>query len=180
MRLESALLTTVFLLLELLVHIAFPGTVNVRFGDPECQVLCKRMKTDMLELLYRAATDKLGSDGFQMEWHPFSSVVVVLATEGYPGNYAKGSIIRGLEEANAIEGVTVYHAGTAEDSRGNVVSSGGRVLGVTANGSSILDAQTRAYSGVDAIDWPEGFCRRDIGWRAVSREQGVDVAAFAP
>lgn len=154
-------------------------TVNVRFGDPECQVLCKRLKTDMLELLYRGATDTLGSDGFELEWHPFSSVVVVLATEGYPGNYSKGSVIKGLEQANALEGVTVYHAGTSHDASGNLVASGGRVLGVTSNGSSILDAQTRAYAGVDVIDWPEGFCRRDIGWRAIAREKETDVAAFA-
>jgi phosphoribosylamine---glycine ligase len=147
--------------------------VNVRFGDPECQVLCKRLKTDMVELLYRAATDTLGADGFALEWHPFSSVVVVLATKGYPGSYARGSEIRGLDAANALAGVTVFHAGTARGADGRVVAAGGRVLGVTADGSSILDAQRRAYAGVDAIDWPEGFCRRDIGWRAVARERGA-------
>jgi phosphoribosylamine---glycine ligase len=192
---------------------------NVRFGDPECQVLCKRLKTDMVELLYRAATDRLGEDGFAPEWYPFSSVVVVLAASGYPGAYRKGSVIRGLAAANALEGVTVYHAGTARgggvdgardsisgaatagtsgtaaDSSGRahhgaaddrneeqcvVVSAGGRVLGVTANGRSILEAQTRAYRGVDAIDWPEGFCRRDIGWRAIAREQEDVTATVFP
>lgn len=146
-------------------------TVNVRFGDPECQVLCKRLKTDMMELLYRAATDTLSRDNFALEWHPFSSVVVVLATQGYPGSYAKGSTIGGLAAANALDGVTVFHAGTGKAPDGTIVAAGGRVLGVTADGSSIEDAQRRAYAGVDAIDWPEGFCRRDIGWRAVARER---------
>lgn len=134
-------------------------------------MLCKRLKSDMVELLYRAATDTLSKDSFALEWHPFSSVVVVLATKGYPGAYEKGSTIGGLEAANALDGVTVFHAGTAEGPDGSIVASGGRVLGVAADGSSIEDAQRRVYTGVDAIDWPEGFCRRDIGWRAVARER---------
>lgn len=144
---------------------------NVRFGDPECQVLCKRMKTDMLELLYRTAKGTLARDGFKLEWDPLSAVVVVLATQGYPGKYEKGSVIRKLDDADRIDGVTVYHAGTAKEENGEFVSAGGRVLGVTATGRSIGDAQRVAYQGVDAIDWPEGFCRRDIGWRAVAREK---------
>lgn len=144
---------------------------NVRFGDPECQVLCKRLRTDMLELLYRTAQGTLADDGFVLEWDPLSAVIVVLATEGYPGAYKKGSVIQGIEAANSIDGVTVFHAGTARSESGEVVAAGGRVLGVTASGSTILEAQTRAYKGVDAIDWPESFCRRDIGWRAVAREQ---------
>jgi phosphoribosylamine---glycine ligase len=135
------------------------------------------MKTDMLELLYRASTDTLGADGFSLEWHPFSSVVVVLATEGYPGAYKKGSVIKGLDAANSMAGVTVFHAGTAAREDGSVIAVGGRVLGVTADGESIADAQRRAYAGVDAIKWPEGFCRRDIGWRAVAREQQAQTAA---
>lgn len=125
----------------------------------------------MVELLYRAATDTLSQDNFSLQWHPSSSVVVVLATRGYPGAYPKGSTIRGLGVANALDGVTVYHAGTARGSDGVIKAAGGRVLAVTADGSSIEDAQRRAYAGVDAIDWPEGFCRRDIGWRAVARER---------
>ena len=143
---------------------------NVRFGDPECQVLCKRMNTDMLELLYRTAKGTLGRDGFKLEWDPLSAVIVVLATKGYPGKYAKGSTIRNLDAANSIDGVTVYHAGTAKNEEGDFVSAGGRVLGVTATGTSISDAQRVAYEGVDVIDWSEGFCRRDIGWRAIARE----------
>jgi phosphoribosylamine---glycine ligase len=134
----------------------------------------------MLELLYRAATDTLGSDEFALEWHPFSSVVVVLAAAGYPGAYLKGTTIRGIEAANAIDGVTVYHAGTTEGKNGEIVSAGGRVLGVTANGGSILEAQTRAYEGVDTIDWPESFCRRDIGWRAIARDQESIVETVLP
>lgn len=148
---------------------------NVRFGDPECQVLCERMRSDMLELLYRTAEGKL--DGFELEWDPLSAVVVVVATSGYPGAYKKGSVIRGIEKADAISGVKVYHAGTSHNERKEFVASGGRVLGVTATGKTIREAQSTAYAGVDAIDWPEGFCRRDIGWRAIAREQKVITPA---
>lgn len=144
---------------------------NVRFGDPECQVLCKRMKSDMLEVLYRTASGTLEQDDFQLEWDPLSAVIVVLATTGYPGSYKKGSVIRNISDADAIHGVTVYHAGTAKSKDGEFVAAGGRVLGVTATAKDIRDAQRVAYEGIDVIDWPEGFCRRDIGWRAVTREQ---------
>lgn len=154
--------------------------VNVRFGDPECQVLCSRMKTDMLEVLYRAATDKLSSDGFAIEWHPFSSVVVVMATKGYPGSYRKGSVISNIDKAESLKGVSIYHAGTKADENGRIVAAGGRVLGVTAVGSSIRDAQERAYAAVDTIDWADGYCRRDIGWRAVQREQETAGSSLVP
>lgn len=144
---------------------------NVRFGDPECQVLCKRMKSDMLELLYRTASGTLARDGFELVWDSLSAVVVVLATKGYPGAYKKGSIIRKVEEAGRIEGVTVYHAGTKMSEDGEFVAAGGRVLGVTATGATIADAQRTVYEAVDTIDWSEGFCRRDIGWRAIAREK---------
>lgn len=144
---------------------------NVRFGDPECQVLCQRLKTDMLELLYRAAKGDLGKDDFSLEWDERSSMIVVVATNGYPGSYEKGSVIRNIDAVDAMEGVNVYHAGTAKSDGGEIVADGGRVLGVTAMGDSILQAQKAAYRAVDAIDWPEGFCRRDIGWRAIAREE---------
>ena len=144
---------------------------NVRFGDPECQVLSTRMKSDMLELLYRTATGRLSEKNFMLEWDPLSAVVVVLATRGYPGSYPKGSVIRGIEAAEEIPGVTVYHAGTELSSNGEFTANGGRVLGITATGKTILDAQRTAYEGVDSVDWPEGFCRRDIGWRAILREE---------
>eukprot|EP00177_Eucheuma_denticulatum_P000373 GFKZ01000636.1.p2 GENE.GFKZ01000636.1~~GFKZ01000636.1.p2 ORF type:complete len:505 (+),score=74.65 GFKZ01000636.1:118-1632(+) len=144
---------------------------NVRFGDPECQVLCKRMKSDLLELLYRTSKGSLAEDGFMLEWDPLSAVVIVLATRGYPGAYKKGSLIQGIEKANELDGVTVYHAGTKKSADGKFLASGGRVLGVTATGASIAEAQRKAYEGVDAIAWSDGFCRKDIGWRAIAREQ---------
>lgn len=143
---------------------------NVRFGDPECQVLCARLKSDLLETLYRAATGHLGKDDFNLEWDDSPALVVVMATEGYPGEYEKGSVIRGIEKADALEGVMVYHAGTARSKDGDIVANGGRVLGVTAKASSIEAAQRKAYEAVEAIDWPQGFYRKDIGWRAIDRE----------
>ena len=140
---------------------------NVRFGDPECQVLTARLKSDLLDALVAAREGTL--DRTALVWQDDAALCVVMATRGYPGAYPKGSEIRGLERAEAMAGVTVYHAGTrAED--GRVLADGGRVLGVTALGPSVGEAKRRAYAAVDAIDWPEGFCRRDIGWRAVERE----------
>ena len=95
-------------------------------------------------------------------------MIVVMAAKGYPGKYKKGSEIKGLDAANAVEGAVVFHAGTAEQD-GKIVAAGGRVLGVTALGKDVKEAQKRAYEAVDKIDWPEGFCRRDIGWRAIKR-----------
>lgn len=149
---------------------------NVRFGDPECQVLCARLKTDLLETLFRAATGRLGDDGFDLEWDNDPALVVVLASEGYPGSYKKGSIIRNIEKANEMEGVTVYHAGTAQSSEGEVIADGGRVLGVTAKAGSLSEAKRKAYEAVRVIDWPQGFYRTDIGWRAMDRE-GAKVTA---
>lgn len=154
---------------------------NVRFGDPECQVLCERLRSDLLEVLYRAATGSLEADGFELEWDERAAVVVVMATKGYPGKYEKGSVISGLDKADALQNVTVYHAGTASGEGGQVVASGGRVLGVTALGDDVAAAQKRAYEGVDAIEWEEGFCRRDIGWRAIERAAAVQsVDAGSP
>jgi phosphoribosylamine--glycine ligase len=139
---------------------------NVRFGDPECQVLMARLSSDIVEALDAAATGRL--DEIEMTWRDEAAMVVVMAAEGYPGAYEKGSEIKNLDQANAVEGVTVFHAGTkAED--GKVLASGGRVLGVTAIGLDVAEAQRRAYQAVDAIDWRQGFCRRDIGWRAIDR-----------
>lgn len=143
---------------------------NVRFGDPECQVLCTRMKSDMFELLYRTAKGTLGDEQFALEWHPFSAIVVVLAAKGYPGSYRKGTIIGGVDAVNDMEGVTVFHAGTARADSGHLVASGGRVLGVTATAGSIQGAKERAYEAISRIEWPDGFCRSDIGWRALARE----------
>ena len=136
---------------------------NCRFGDPECQPLMARLKSDALEILLACAEGWL--DEIELEWHKDAALTVVLAAEGYPGAYMTGSEIRGLEAATE-EGVLVFHAGTKE-SDGKIIANGGRVLGVTARAKTIKAAQKLAYKGVDAIDWPQGFCRRDIGWRAI-------------
>jgi phosphoribosylamine--glycine ligase len=137
---------------------------NVRFGDPECQVLMPRLKDDLLTLMLAACDGTLGK--MSVRWRDEVAITVVLATKGYPGAYSSGSEIRGLEKASAVEGVTIFHAGTKR-AGDKILASGGRVLNVTATGKTVKEAQARAYQAVDLIDWPEGFCRRDIGWRAV-------------
>ena len=141
---------------------------NVRFGDPECQVLMARMKSDLLPILLAAAEGRL--DGAAVEWRDDTAMVVVMAARGYPGTYLKNTVIKGLAAAGQVEGAVVLHAGTARGPEGDIVATGGRVLGITAVGSGVREAQARAYRAVDRIEWPEGFCRRDIGWRAVARE----------
>jgi phosphoribosylamine---glycine ligase len=139
---------------------------NVRFGDPECQVLLPRLMTDLGQLLLGAADGALGY--MDLRWYADHVLSVVMAANGYPGPYAKGSRIRGLKAAGEVEGVTIFHAGTRIVD-GRVFADGGRVLDVTARGASLAEARDRAYAAVDRIDWPEGFCRRDIGWRALGR-----------
>ncbi|WP_341363284.1 phosphoribosylamine--glycine ligase [Thalassospira sp. SN3W] len=141
---------------------------NIRFGDPECQVLMTRLKSDVLDILDGAATGKL--DTVKPEWHDETAMVVVMAAKGYPGSYDKGTEIRNVADADAMDKVKVLHAGTKMDGD-KLTATGGRVLGVTARGTSVTEAQKRAYQAVDAINWPGGFCRRDIGWRAIAREQ---------
>ena len=141
---------------------------NVRFGDPECQVLMARLQSDLVEALEAAATGTLSE--IELTWREEAALVVVMAAKGYPGAYEKGSEIKNLDHANVLEGVTVFHAGT-KDEDGKILAVGGRVLGVTALGSDVEQAQSRAYKAVDAIDWDEGFCRRDIGWRAITRNE---------
>ena len=138
---------------------------NVRFGDPECQALIVRLASDLLPALIASADGVL--DMFDLRWHEDAALTVVMAANGYPGSYPKGSIIGGIGAASAIDGVTVFHAGTENDG-GKIRAAGGRVLGVTATAPTIGEAQRLAYRGVDAIDWPEGFCRRDIGARAIT------------
>ena len=144
---------------------------NVRFGDPECQVLMPRLESDLLDLLYRCATGSLA--GAVPRWRDETALTVVMAAEGYPGEPRKGTAIGSLAAAEAT-GATVFHAGTARAGDGTLIASGGRVLGVTATGATAAEAQRRAYAAVDRINWPGGFCRRDIGWRAVARENGAD------
>jgi phosphoribosylamine--glycine ligase len=142
---------------------------NVRFGDPECQALMARLRSDLLAALLAACDGELAR--FDLRWDPRPAITVVMAARGYPGAYAKGTEIRGLERAAAVPGVQVFHAGTARRADGAVVATGGRVLGITAVGETLRAARDAAYRAVDSIDWPEGFCRRDIGWRAVERER---------
>jgi phosphoribosylamine--glycine ligase len=137
---------------------------NVRFGDPECQVLMPRLKDDLLTLMLATCDGTLGK--MSVRWKDEVAITVVLATKGYPGNYKSGSEIRGLSRAGEIEGVKIFHAGTKREG-GKLVAAGGRVLNVTAAGKTLAEARTRAYQAVDLIDWPEGFCRRDIGWRGL-------------
>ena len=140
---------------------------NVRFGDPECQVLMLRLMSDLVPALLAARDGVLKN--FDLRWYPQSALTVVMAAKGYPGHYATGSVIRGLEEVAAIEGVEIFHAGTKEEG-GKILSHGGRVLDVCGVGKNVAEAQAKAYAAVDKIDWPEGFCRRDIGRRAIERE----------
>jgi len=143
---------------------------NVRFGDPECQVLMMRLKSDLLSALVAAADEELKD--FDLRWHGETALSVVLAANGYPESYEKGTEIRKVDDADALADTKVFHAGTGRGETGALQAVGGRVLNVTALGDSVTDAQKRAYEAVDIIDWPDGFCRRDIGWRAVAREQG--------
>jgi len=140
---------------------------NARFGDPECQVLMLRLKSDIVPAL-RAAADGSVKD-MQLDWHEEMAMTVVMAAKGYPGSYDKGTVISGLD--NLSGDTVVFHAGTARDEDGTITATGGRVLNVTARGKTVAQAHTNAYAGVDAIDWPQGFCRRDIGYREIAREQ---------
>jgi len=139
---------------------------NCRFGDPECQPLMMRLRSDALEMLLASAEGKL--DTIELEWADEAALTVVMAAEGYPGPYEKGSEIGGIDDAESSEDVVVFHAGTKADGE-RITANGGRVLGVTALGKSVKKAQKVAYDAVDKIDWPQGFCRRDIGWRAIDR-----------
>jgi phosphoribosylamine--glycine ligase len=141
---------------------------NTRFGDPETQVMLERLDGDLLDLLLATARGTLAEKTVTLS--PDTALTVVMAANGYPGSVEKGSEIRGIEKAEALPGVTVFHAGTRADG-GRILANGGRVLNVTARGASVTEAQVRAYAGVAAIDWPQGFCRSDIGWRAVAREK---------
>lgn len=138
---------------------------NARFGDPECQTLMLRLESDLVELLYACAAGKLDCAP-EPKWSPNPSLCVVMAAEGYPAAYKKNTVINGLDKAASIQGAQVFHAGTAAKD-GQILATGGRVLGVCATWSDVTTARKIAYQAVDAIDWPEGFCRRDIAWRAI-------------
>ena len=137
---------------------------NVRFGDPECQVLMLRLGAQALDLMHAAAEERLAEA--QVNWADDHAMTVVMAANGYPGSYEKGSVINGLEALPEDSSNMVFHAGTtAKD--GQITATGGRVLNITARGASLQEARDRAYTMIDGIDWPEGFFRRDIGWRAL-------------
>ena len=140
---------------------------NVRFGDPECQVLMLRLMSDLVPALIASRDGQLKN--FDLRWYGETALTVVMAAKGYPGGYKKGTVINGLDDAARIEGVQIFHAGTKNEN-GKIVANGGRVLNVCALGETVAEAQKRAYSAVDKINWPDGFCRRDIGWRAVARK----------
>lgn len=137
---------------------------NVRFGDPECQALMLRVKGDFLSALIATAERQIAH--FDLRWHDGTALCVVMAAAGYPGPYEKNTVIGGVD-AVETEDVVVFHAGTARDADDRLRATGGRVLGVTAMGRDAGEARDRAYAAVDRIDWPGGFCRRDIGWRAL-------------
>jgi len=139
---------------------------NVRFGDPECQVLIPRLKSDLLPALIASADGTLGT--FDLRWKDETALCVVMAARGYPESPLKGTAIRGLDAAAQVPGVTVFHAGTRAEG-GRVLAAGGRVLGVVGTGASAAAAKHAAYAAIDRIDWPEGFCRRDIGWQVAGR-----------
>ncbi len=142
---------------------------NVRFGDPECQVLMLRMMSDIVPAFLAACDGELSH--FNLRWYAEPALTVVMAAKGYPGDYRKGTRIDGLDDAGKIDGVEIFHAGTvARD--GAILANGGRVLNVCAMGKTVREAQARAYQAIDRIKWPDGFCRRDIAWQAVELERG--------
>ncbi|PPC80310.1 MAG: phosphoribosylamine--glycine ligase [Hyphomicrobium sp.] len=142
---------------------------NVRFGDPETQVLMMRLQSDLLPALLATADGNL--DTFSLRWSDDVALTVVMAANGYPGPPQKGSEIRGLEAAKRIDDVQIFHAGTRRDGD-RLLADGGRVLNVTARAKTVSEAQAHAYAAIAEIDWPEGFCRKDIGWRAILRPKG--------
>ncbi|MCP5080328.1 MAG: phosphoribosylamine--glycine ligase [Alphaproteobacteria bacterium] len=142
---------------------------NVRFGDPECQVMMMRLRDDLVTLLLASAEGQL--DHVSARWIDDVALTVVMAAKGYPGSYEKNTEIGGLADAGAGDDVEIFHAGTARSDTGACLATGGRVLNVTGIGATVAEAQAKAYAAVDKVDWPGGFCRRDIGWRAVAREK---------
>ncbi|MEM8792924.1 MAG: phosphoribosylamine--glycine ligase [Pseudomonadota bacterium] len=140
---------------------------NVRFGDPECQVLMLRLARDFLPVLHACATGRLAD--VKLDWNEDPAITVVMAAKGYPGSYEKGSVIRGLEAVAGTAGVTIFHAGTQKNGD-EISASGGRVLNVSATGATVTEARNRAYAAIDRIDWPDGFCRTDIAWRVLGRD----------
>lgn len=139
---------------------------NVRFGDPECQPLMMRMESDLTELLMAAAETRLDTMASNLKWSDDATLCIVMASEGYPESYKKNTVIHDIEKADAYKNTVVFHAGTKRNEDGKLVNIGGRVLGITASGATINEAKTTAYNAISSINWPNGFYRKDIGWRA--------------
>jgi phosphoribosylamine--glycine ligase len=153
----------------LMIEAGIPKLIeyNVRFGDPECQVMMLRLRSDLVPALIASCDGMLKN--FDLRWSDDAALTVVMAAKGYPGSYAKGTVIDGLDAAGELDGVEIFHAGTRAEN-GRVLANGGRVLNVCGSGRTVREAQARAYAAVDLMCWPEGFCRRDIGYRAIARE----------
>jgi phosphoribosylamine--glycine ligase len=143
---------------------------NARFGDPETQVLMLRLMSDLVPALLASRDGQLKS--FDLRWYAEPALTVVMAANGYPGDYKRGTVIEGLDQAAKVEGVQIFHAGTKAEG-GKILANGGRVLNVSAIGKTVREAQSRAYQAISFIHWPDGFCRHDIGWRAVERESST-------
>lgn len=143
---------------------------NARFGDPECQVLMMRLASDLVPALLASCGG--GLERIALDWHGDPAITVVMAAKGYPGSYDKGTRIDGLRDAAQVDGVQIFHAGTKAQGEA-ILANGGRVLNVSARGKSVSEARQRAYEAISRVKWPEGFCRSDIGWRALAREEQV-------
>lgn len=146
---------------------------NVRFGDPECQALMMRFQGDLLAVLDAGAKGQLDQVADQVSWSSDPAMCVVMAAKGYPGSYQKNTVIKNIADTIKVEDLVVFHAGTTKGDNGDFLSAGGRVLGVTAKGATLAEAKGKVYRAIDMIDWPEGFCRRDIGWRALEKEKAA-------
>jgi len=147
---------------------------NCRFGDPECQVLMQRLASDIVPALQAAATGSLAD--INLDWHDDVAMTVVMAANNYPGAYEKGTVIKQLDSVDTDD-TMVFHAGTAQAENGDMTAIGGRVLNITAKGKTVAQARAKAYIGIEKIDWPGGFCRHDIGWREIQREEDLGRGA---
>ena len=144
---------------------------NIRFGDPECQPIMMRLESDLVDLLLATDTGMLADYKDKVQWKDQATLCVVMAANGYPGSYEKGTEIKNLDAVNEVSDVKVFHAGTMKDNSDTLVNSGGRVLGIVGLGDTIAQAQDKAYQGVNKVDWPDGFNRSDIGWRAIAAQK---------
>jgi phosphoribosylamine--glycine ligase len=146
---------------------------NARFGDPECQALMVRLESDILDILMAGAKGVLEDVKDDVVWSDDPSMTVIMAADGYPGTYEKGTLIKGLQGTIDVQDLTVFHAGTTRNDSGDVIANGGRVLAVTAKGADLREARGKVYRALKMIDWPQGFYRNDIGWRALEQDDAA-------